>query len=29
VVREMKELEIHDLFASYKPRARRTEGAAP
>jgi hypothetical protein len=28
VVREMKELEIHDLFASYKPRARSTEGAA-
>lgn len=32
VVREMKELEIHDLFASYKPRAHAsgsTEGAAP
>lgn len=28
VVREMKELEIHELFASYEPRARRTEGAA-
>ena len=28
VVREMKELEIYDLFASYKPRARNTEGAA-
>ena len=31
VVREMKELEIHDLFASYKPRthdARNAEGAA-
>ncbi|MBN8755328.1 MULTISPECIES: hypothetical protein [Variovorax] len=29
VVREMKELEIYDLFASYEPRAQRTEGAAP
>jgi hypothetical protein len=29
VVREMKELEIYDLFASYKPRARSAEGAAP
>ncbi|HEX7865446.1 MAG TPA: hypothetical protein VF555_10875 [Variovorax sp.] len=29
VVREMKELEIHELFASYKPRAGRVEGAAP
>jgi len=28
VVREMKELEIHELFASYEPRARRVEGAA-
>lgn len=28
VVREMKELEIHDLFASYQPRARSAEGAA-
>jgi len=27
VVREMKELEIHELFASYEPRARRAEGA--
>ncbi|WP_395318610.1 hypothetical protein [Variovorax sp. UC74_104] len=26
VVREMKELEIHELFASYEPRARRAEG---
>lgn len=29
VVREMKELEIHELFASYRPRARTAEGAAP
>lgn len=29
VVREMKELEIHDLFASYRPRAARQEGGAP
>ncbi|MGJ7612903.1 MULTISPECIES: hypothetical protein [unclassified Variovorax] len=32
VVREMKELQIYDLFASYKPRAkaaRSAEGAAP
>lgn len=29
VVREMKELEIHDLFASYRPRAAQQEGAAP
>ncbi|WP_432728723.1 hypothetical protein [Variovorax sp. W6] len=28
VVREMKELEIHDLFASYRPRAVRQEGGA-
>lgn len=28
VVREMKELEIYDLFASYRPRAAQ-EGAAP
>ncbi|NVM89455.1 hypothetical protein FHT32_003110 [Variovorax sp. SG517] len=26
VVREMKELEIHELFASYEPRARHAEG---
>lgn len=32
VVREMKELEIYELFASYKPRAqsaKTAEGAAP
>lgn len=29
VVREMKELEIHELFATYRPRARAAEGAAP
>lgn len=32
VVREMKELQIYDLFASYKPRApaaQSAEGAAP
>lgn len=32
VVREMKELQIYDLFASYKPRApaaQNAEGAAP
>jgi hypothetical protein len=28
VVREMKELEIYELFASYKPRAAVKEGAA-
>jgi hypothetical protein len=28
VVREMKELEIYELFASYKPRAAVEEGAA-
>lgn len=28
VVREMKELEIYDLFASYQPRTRGSEGAA-
>ncbi|MGJ7566867.1 hypothetical protein ACSFBM_23685 [Variovorax sp. GB1R11] len=28
VVREMKELEIYELFASYKPRAKGVEGAA-
>lgn len=28
VVREMKELEIHELFATYQARARAAEGAA-
>ncbi|MDH6592123.1 hypothetical protein M2165_002012 [Variovorax sp. TBS-050B] len=29
VAREMKELELHALFAAYRPRARGPEGAAP